>query len=229
MTVLVLVFAVAYLCSGATSLTTSRTTASPVSARGFTVYFVVDGSESISDSNFRKIKDALNHFVLTNQSIGSAVRTGVVIYSNNVSTTIPVSSNITALSTEINKVSQPSSGTFTHLGIQRASVFLSKEPGDTSRVMIVMTDGLSNYPINTEAAAAEARNSGITIFSVGVNPLLNFPSSPYKRRFETELRSIASSNETVFQVENFSTLSDTMDRILEILPSSKGKIASNQS
>ncbi|XP_046564665.1 uncharacterized protein LOC124273438 [Haliotis rubra] len=84
-----------------------------------------------------------------------------------------------------------------------------------------MTDGLSNYPINTEAAAAGSEELWNYHFSVGVNPLLNFPSSPYQRRYETELRSIASSNETVFQVENFSTLSDTMDRILEILSSSK--------
>ncbi|XP_067654606.1 uncharacterized protein [Haliotis asinina] len=221
MSVLVLVFAAAYLCSSATPLTTSRTTASSVSSRRFTVCFVVDGSESIASSSFQIVKNALNGFVDSSQSIGSVVKIGVVVYGKDVTTTIAASSNVTALSTEIDKIPQPKGGTFTHLGIRRATVLLSKEPTDTALVMIVLTDGLSNYPDDTKVAASEARNSGITIFSVGVNPLLNFPNSPYKRRYETELRSIASSKETVFQTENFFGLAHTMGMINEILSSSK--------
>ncbi|XP_071100024.1 SCO-spondin-like isoform X1 [Haliotis cracherodii] len=195
--------------------TTSQTTDGCSGA--YTVYFVVDGSESISNSSYEEVRNALIAFVNESIRSNSNTRVGVVVYSDDVFAVINASSNINLLTNEIRVVGHPSSGTFTHLGIRRAKALLDAETSGNPHIMIVMTDGLSNYPDDTKAAALETKNSGIRVFAVGVNPLLNFPSSPYKRRYEQELVDIASDNSTAIQIEDFSNLLNTVQEIVQSL------------
>ncbi|XP_067654843.1 SCO-spondin-like isoform X1 [Haliotis asinina] len=183
----------------------------------YTAYFVVDGSESINTANFEQVRGALITFVNQSITANSLTRVGVVVYSNNVSAVINASSDITSLESAIRAVRHPSSGTFTHLGIRRARALLDSDLSGNPHIMIVMTDGLSNYPDDTRAAAAEAKSSGIRVFAVGVNPLLNFPTSPYKQRYEQELIDIASDNSTAIQIENFDNLAATVQAIVQSL------------
>ncbi|XP_071099120.1 vitrin-like [Haliotis cracherodii] len=209
---------VALLCI---TSTTSQGTNS--CSEAYTAYFVVDGSESISNSSYEEVKNALIAFVNESIRSNSNTRVGVVVYSDDVFAVINASSNINLLTNEIRVVGLPSSGTFTHLGIRRAKALLDAETSGNPHIMIVMTDGLSNYPDDTKAAALETKNSGIRVFAVGVNPLFNFPSSPYKRRYEQELVDIASDNSTAIQIEDFSNLLNTVQEIVQSLCRDNGK------
>ncbi|XP_046356713.2 collagen alpha-6(VI) chain-like [Haliotis rufescens] len=189
----------------------------------YTAYVVVDGSESISNSSFEEVRNALITFADQSIRSNSLTKVGVVLYSDDVTAVITASSDINSLVNAIRMLAHPNSGTFTHLGIRRAKGLLDADTSGNNHIMIVMTDGLSNFPADTKAAAAETKNAGIRVIAVGVNPLLNFPSSPYKSRYEQELVDIASDNATAIQIEDFSNLVVTVENIVQSLCRDIGK------
>ncbi|XP_046559765.1 coadhesin-like [Haliotis rubra] len=176
------------------------------------VYFVVDGSESVSSEMFQLVKDALRNFVSSTISRNGNMQVGVVVFNNNVTDVITASSSISGLQSSINSLSQPSGGTSTHLGIRRGMLLLNQDTSGIPRVMVVITDGISNFPEQTAAAAAEAKNSGITMFAVGVNGI-TVPS--FVQRFQAEILSIASSNATAFQITDFDSLNTSLNGITQ--------------
>ncbi|XP_071104564.1 SCO-spondin-like isoform X2 [Haliotis cracherodii] len=180
-----------------------------------TIYFVVDQSESVRTADFQLVKAALNSFVSSIISRNNNIRVGVIGFSSNVTSFIRDTSDISSLQAAINfTLTPPNGGTSTHLGIRRATQYLNQGTSNYPRVMVVITDGLSNLPNETRVAAAEARNSGITVFAVGVLAL-NFPS--IRQRFQAELLSIASSNTTAIEIANFNVLTNSLNNISQIL------------
>lgn len=137
------------------------------------VYFVVDSSGSIGWKNYKIqkefIKDLINDFGIDQ----NGTHIGLMIFSETHKVSIPLGSinNKAMLMHEIDRLPYLRRGTNTG-----AALRFVKEEGfanglgrpDADKVVILLTDGLSRNPNDTARQAAKARESGITIFAIGI-------------------------------------------------------------
>ncbi|XP_067654392.1 obscurin-like [Haliotis asinina] len=164
---------------------------------------VVDGSESIGLNNFNTIKRALMEFVNQTLQPNKDVHLGVVLYSTGVVETVNLTSDWAMLDNKINAMAYPARSTFTDTGIEAATAMLLEQGRKVvSRILIVVTDGLSSRPDRTLAAADAAKNSSITIYSVGIEFYVN-RNADILARYQAELSSIASDEGHVIHLEDF--------------------------
>ncbi|XP_071104973.1 uncharacterized protein [Haliotis cracherodii] len=165
------------------------------------VVAVVDGSDSIDDADFRKLKTAVIQISDALDLSETGTMFGAVVYSSTVSETAALSSNSAALRSEISKFGHPKDGTATHLGIRRMTDMMQNQGrADVPKVGIVITDGRSKNPAATQTAAADARKAGLNMFAVGVGFSIN----------TTELNGIASSLGNVLKLNDFDELLDNV-------------------
>ncbi|XP_046331615.2 SCO-spondin-like [Haliotis rufescens] len=165
------------------------------------VVAVVDGSDSIDDADFRKLKKAVIQISDALDLSETGTMFGAVVYSSTVSETAALSSNSAALRSEISQFGHPKDGTATHLGIRRMTDMMQNQGrADVPKVGIVITDGRSKNPAATQTAAAAARKAGLNMFAVGVGFSIN----------TTELNGIASSLGNVLKLNDFDELLDNV-------------------
>lgn len=165
------------------------------------VVAVVDGSDSINDADFLKLKKAVIQISDALDLSETGTMFGAVVYSSTVSETAALSSNSAALRSKISKFGHPKDGTATHLGIRRMTDMMQNQGrADVPKVGIVITDGRSKKPAATQTAAAAARKAGLNMFAVGVGFSIN----------TTELNGIASSRGNVLKLNDFDELLDNV-------------------
>ncbi|XP_048242360.1 obscurin-like isoform X2 [Haliotis rufescens] len=164
---------------------------------------VVDGSESIGLENFKTIKRALMEFVNNTLQPNKDVHLGVVLYSSGVEETVNMTSDWAMLDDRINAMAWPARATFTHSGIEAATAMLLEQGRKVvPRILIVVTDGLSTRPDRTLVAAAAAKQSSITVYSVGIEVYVK-ANSVILARYKTELSTIASDEGHVIHLADF--------------------------
>lgn len=139
-----------------------------------------------------------------------------MVFGSVVTDVIQASSNSSFLLRQIDEVDYPGGGSSTDVGIQRALTLLLEEPSSNSQAMVVITDGVSNYPQDTLAAASSSKSAGVFILAVGIDVYVKQFKSIY-RRYQSELQDIASSNESVIQMANFEELSGHASDIVTAL------------
>uniref|UniRef100_A0A8C5PNE2 VWFA domain-containing protein n=1 Tax=Leptobrachium leishanense TaxID=445787 RepID=A0A8C5PNE2_9ANUR len=169
--------------------------------------FLIDGSGSISSSNFTTMKTFMIGFIQSFNITKDRVRIGVAQYSANPKKEFFLNEIYSSaeMKAKINAITQLKTTTYTGKGLTFVRQFF--EPANGGRrsrtvpqYLIVITDGNSNDTV--EEAAALVRADGVTIFSIGIGLLNNF-----------ELVQIAGKKENVFVVENFKALDNIKRQI----------------
>ncbi|XP_067685279.1 SCO-spondin-like [Haliotis asinina] len=176
---------------------------------------VVDGSESIGASNFITVKRALMEFINTTLQTNEDVHVGVVLYSTAVTETVNMTHDWRFLDNKIENMSYPARSTFTDHGIDSATdMLLTQGRKVVPRIMIVVTDGLSTRPERTLEAAQRAKDSSITIYTVGIEFYVK-RNAGILARYQSELESIASDEGHVIHLSDFQTFEDTAPELAE--------------
>ncbi|KAL5020240.1 hypothetical protein ScPMuIL_003132 [Solemya velum] len=171
------------------------------------VIFLLDGSESLSEPDFEKMKQFVESLLDRFHVEPAYTRVGALVFGTLVRDTIILGRYATRadLYGRIDKLSQPQSGTGTARGLQRMRRMFKTEgrPGVT-RVGIVITDGRSLSPPRTEFEAKGAKKENISMVAIG------FGSDVFTQELET----IASSRDTVFESDNFAKLVTAVETAL---------------
>ncbi|XP_070586820.1 collagen alpha-6(VI) chain-like isoform X3 [Erythrolamprus reginae] len=171
------------------------------------IYFLVDGSSSISPSNFIKIKTFLKE-VIKQFTIGpDHVRFGVVQFEKPYKTEFELDkyTKTSHIEKAINNIIQMGGDTYTGNAMQSMQLLFEKAKKQRgSKVpcyLIVLTDGEAHD--NVLEPSKMLRKSAINIYAIGVKPA-NI----------TQLNEIADSHSKVYYVEQFDSLKNIKNEIV---------------
>lgn len=181
------------------------------------IVFVLDGSASVSTSDFIKQKNFIAS-AINNLDIGkNKTNVGAVVYSSTIGKSIslkPFKGKDLLLSL-IKLLPSLKGGSDTSIGITYArQMLMDKGRVNARKTMVVVTDGRSPNPVLTVKEAKSSKDAGITIFAVGVGQ--NQPAE-----FEQEILNIASYPETLIRADDFASLSKDVTSITELVNPSK--------
>ncbi|MEE6466246.1 hypothetical protein FKM82_006883 [Ascaphus truei] len=170
--------------------------------------FLIDGSASITPSNFTSMKTFINEIVKSFTIAQNKVHIGVAQYSTNPQKEFFLKEYYSSadMRKRIDEIGQLKTLTYTGKGLKFVRQFF--DPANGSRknqgirqYLIVITDGKSNDLVEEEAAAL--RSERINIFSIGIG----LPNS-------FELVQIAGTPANVYIVENFEALESIKRQIV---------------
>jgi secreted protein with Ig-like and vWFA domain len=166
------------------------------------IVFLLDASTSVSARHFAEEKDFVLAF-LNNLDIGPQVaRLSVVTFDTDPHGQFDLNSyrNKQALEAAINNVPYTPGSTNTAAGIayiiQNSFIHAAGDRPDAQNILVVVTDGNSNDPVQTEAEALKLHQEPIRTFAIGVGEGVS----------SHELGSIATDAKHVFRVDNFDAL-----------------------
>ena len=166
--------------------------------------FMIDSSGSVGRANFQKLLDFMNELTKDLEIGQDKIRVGVEKFSSRPYNEFNLNSQNSkaSLQAAINNIKFQSGGTNTGDAITYLDQNMFKQangdrPG-VPNIAVIITDGRSNKPDETKAAAKLARQHGIEVFSVGVG----------KGVSKTELNEMASDpdNTHVLMVDDFNKL-----------------------
>ena len=137
--------------------------------------FVLDSSGSIGSTNFQKMRNFVNK-VVNDLEIGpTRTQVGVIVFSSSafISFNLSTYSSRETLTSAVNQITYSGGGTNTaqalNLLINEGFAEARPKIQGVPRVAIVVTDGKSNDPLLTVAAAeALRREPSITTYAVGI-------------------------------------------------------------
>ncbi|XP_012518700.1 PREDICTED: collagen alpha-4(VI) chain-like [Propithecus coquereli] len=167
------------------------------------IYFLIDGSGSISPEDFLEMKMFMNEVIKMFQIGPDKVRFGVIQYSDQIKSKFILSQypSVAELKGAIDDIQQGGGGTTTGEALKNMTqVFADTARINVNRYLIVVTDGESSDSV---AEAAEGlRGNGIIIYAVGV-----------KNANTKELKEIA--KDKYFFVHEFDLLKDTQKELVQ--------------
>ena len=171
--------------------------------------FVMDGSGSISSSNFIEQKRFIKGMVDLFETDSGKIRVGVVTYSNWAFLEFNLNqfSNRRDIKRKIDLVRhyRGDTNTASAIAYMRDHMFTERNGArdGVPQIGIVLTDGHSNDPWLTMEESMATKEAGITLFAVGVGMDLS----------RYELRSIASSptHKHLLQVQDYAALQNIKD------------------
>lgn len=171
---------------------------------------LIDGSASVQfygKDNFQIIKDSIKTFIRTFNVSSDLTRVGVIVYSTNATVVFKLDSYTTQSDVEqaIDNIRYPAGGTYTGKALTKASEDLfdpsSARPGNVSKILVVLTDGVSTDDVTQPAALL--KNINVVPYVVGIGS--NYDLS--------QLEQIAvNATDLVFRTE-FNTISETFNRL----------------
>ena len=163
------------------------------------IVFLLDGSQSVKESNFKLVKNYTVDLISKFEINPYNTRIGIVEFSTLVNPKIELGQydNFQNLSEAIEKIQMSNFGTSTHKAIvYMRNMFKQSQRSSAIKVVVCITDGLSVSPNFTQVEAKRAHNENIVMFALGIGPNV----------FKTELRFIASREEYVKEVSDYSAL-----------------------
>ncbi|KAG8442862.1 hypothetical protein GDO86_011610 [Hymenochirus boettgeri] len=170
--------------------------------------FLIDGSASITPSNFTTMRTFMKGIVDSFNIGQNKVRIGVAQYSTNPKKEFFLNEFYTSseLKKHIDSISQLKSTTYTGKGLRFVKQFFdpangSRKNAGVPQYLIVMTDGMSNDSVAEDAAAL--RSSGVHIFTIGIGLRNSF-----------ELVQISGTPKNVYEVERFEVLESIKRKIV---------------
>jgi uncharacterized protein YegL len=178
------------------------------------IVFIVDSSGSINDrdSNNWNLVLGFMQEVVSTFTIGSdAVRIGAILYSEFAEVRFYLDEHFDAQSVNEAIGNFPYLDSFTNTadGLELMNNVFVSDRGDRENVQniaILITDGQANMRIGEEfGVATSAKERGISILSIGVTESVDLD----------ELRAIASSDDQVVEVEDFSKLRNKVEQVME--------------
>jgi collagen type VI alpha len=166
------------------------------------VVFLLDSSGSVGETNFAFLTTFISDLI-SDFNIGQEfIQVGLVTYETDVTNQFDLNQFVTKeeLINATNHVAYNGGWTFTDRGLNYTLTHsFAEENGarpNTTRVLVIFTDGVSSYPYSTRSMAGIVKNSDITIISVGIDSGVDSP----------ELFAIASQEEFVFRATSFTDL-----------------------
>ncbi|XP_030606772.1 matrilin-2 [Archocentrus centrarchus] len=182
--------------------------------------FVIDGSKSLGPANFELVKQFVNSIVDSLDISKTGTHVGLLQYSTKVRTEFTLGQYTTAqhIKRAVNRMQYMGRGSMTGSALRHMfeSSFSAKEGARLSipRVSIVFTDGRSQDDVSEWAA--KAKNSGITIYALGVG-----------KAIEQELREIASEPDEkhLYYAEDFEKMAEITKKLKSRMCTGKDKEA----
>ncbi|HEY4519149.1 MAG TPA: VWA domain-containing protein [Candidatus Paceibacterota bacterium] len=171
------------------------------------IMIVLDRSNSIDDNTEWPQAQDFAKQLISFLGMDTGNKFGVVMFSDNASLVSPLSDDIIAIYTDIDAVTDTDGWTYTNKGIVMAqSEIDTNGRADFPHYMIVVTDGQSNIPAATAAAATAAKGKDTIIFAIGVGNNID----------DEELNAIASDPDSQFKflVSNFKALLNTITLLM---------------
>uniref|UniRef100_A0A3B3HP47 VWFA domain-containing protein n=1 Tax=Oryzias latipes TaxID=8090 RepID=A0A3B3HP47_ORYLA len=169
------------------------------------IAFLLDGSGSVSGTDFTKMKEFVTNLITLKIFNNFVLQFAVAQFSNlytiyfDFTTYSPNDWEI-----KVDNIRQLGGRTYTAEAIKKIvrEVFSGVSASNVDKILIVITDGKSDYPENLPSAIDDAKTKNIVRYAIGVGSA--FKSSTGK----DELYSIASDprQKHVFQVESFQAL-----------------------
>uniref|UniRef100_A0A8B9DX88 Collagen alpha-6(VI) chain n=1 Tax=Anser cygnoides TaxID=8845 RepID=A0A8B9DX88_ANSCY len=169
------------------------------------IYFLIDGSGSIHPSDFDDMKTFVNETIRMFQVGANNVRIGVVQYASESRTEFVIGqyNQMVTLVEAIRNINQIGGGTRTgNALIYMKSLFQMASRENVPQILVVITDGQSEDKV--KQAASELRQQGITIYAIGV-----------KEADQQQLEEIAETNDRVYFVNDFDSLKNIKDGIVQ--------------
>lgn len=158
------------------------------------VIFLLDGSDSISDQEFRQQIEFVRRFVHLSDISPESVRVGLTVVSSAIGDEYPLSLNSTKenLMLVLDSITQPQEGSRTDLGlVEMEQLFSRHARRGILRIGVILTDGRAKYVRATEGEAQVVKDAGIILIAIGVGRLIQF----------TELEKIATTKENAYSLE----------------------------
>jgi collagen type VI alpha len=153
------------------------------------IVFLLDGSQSVKESNFKLVKNYTVDLISKFEINPYNTRIGIVEFSTLVNPKIELGQydNFQNLSEAIEKIQMSNFGTSTHKAIvYMRNMFKQSQRSSAIKVVVCIT----------QVEAKRAHNENIVMFALGIGPNV----------FKTELRFIASKEEYVKEVSDYSAL-----------------------
>ncbi|XP_022529876.2 collagen alpha-6(VI) chain isoform X2 [Astyanax mexicanus] len=177
------------------------------------VVFLVDGSTSIAEEDFDKMKIFMN-LVVNNTEVGeNYVRFCTIVYSNTPEVKFNLKKHYTKreVNNAISELKAPTGDTYTASALQYSIRFFSKAEGGRAedgvpQLMFVITDGEATDHWDLPTPARKLHGLGINVFGIGVGEAK-----------EDELMTIASNPKNVFKVDNYEALKSLHQNISNVL------------
>uniref|UniRef100_A0A8D2LWF7 VWFA domain-containing protein n=1 Tax=Varanus komodoensis TaxID=61221 RepID=A0A8D2LWF7_VARKO len=171
--------------------------------------FLIDGSNSISDSDFTKMKNFLQEVVRPFDT-GHNVQVGIAQYSDRYREefSLNIFPRKSELETQIGHIRQMEGlQTFIGAAIERVKHYFTPEGGsrineNIQQILLVITDGRSHDKV--AKAAEDLRKRGVDMYAVGVG-----------RIDHLQLSQIAGSSDRKYTVDNFSELKVIKKRLVD--------------
>ncbi|KAF7459769.1 hypothetical protein GHT09_020250 [Marmota monax] len=173
------------------------------------IYFLMDGSGSISPEDFLEMKVFMNEVIKMFQIGPDRVRFGVIQYSDKMKSKFILSqyTNVAELKAAIDDIQQGGGGTATGEALSNMTrVFADTARINVAQYLIVITDGKSSDPV--AEAAERLRVDGVVIYAIGV-----------RDADVTELQEIA--KDKVFFVYEFDSLKAIQQEVVQDICSSE--------
>ncbi|XP_059508798.1 collagen alpha-6(VI) chain-like [Stegostoma tigrinum] len=171
------------------------------------IFFLIDGSRSISPENFQDLKRFLVEVVKLFTIGPNQVRIGVVQYADSPQTELEITqyTSKTRLMQAIKQIPQVGGGTRTGYALKYMKNFISRaEQSRQTKVqhfLITITDGMSTDDV--ARPAAELRQQEVFVYAIGVGDAN-----------ENELQLIAGADERVFYTKSFDTLTHMKNSVV---------------
>ncbi|XP_059167599.1 collagen alpha-6(VI) chain-like [Physella acuta] len=174
------------------------------------VIYILDSSGSIGPLNYQKqinfTTDLASNFIIGNND----VLFGAVIFSHVAQKWFDLKDNPTRASLALALRNTPYLNSTTKtdqaLDLVETAGMFRREAGardGSTKLLIVITDGLSDNPALTSAAADRIKAKAIEIITVGIG-----------KAQDSELQAIASSRENVFRASSFDALKQIVSQVI---------------
>ncbi|RXM37103.1 Collagen alpha-6(VI) chain [Acipenser ruthenus] len=176
------------------------------------IVFLVDGSTSIGDTNFQKVKNFLYTFVESLDIGREKVRVGLAQYSDTANQEFLMNeyTNKSPVLEHIQNLRYRQGGTYTGKALEFIrDVYFTEDAGSRAQegvpqIAIVLTDGESTDQVRVPAG--ELRKKDISVYVIGIN------TAGYE-----ELKEIANkpTAKFLYNIENFDALNELSARLLQ--------------
>ena len=181
----------------------------PSCVQGVDVAFLMDSSESITDEDFEREKNAVKEIARKFLKASQKSRAGVIMYSGRPELSIDFrsQSSLDIFESEVEALTHKRSKTRIDLALRYAAKIIMPRRSVIS-IAVVMTDGVQTPEPNVEPlgeAVVPLRSKGVRVLAVGVGPRVN----------RSELEELVTSQEDVFKMSSFQELLDKSDKLLE--------------
>ncbi|XP_055859894.1 uncharacterized protein LOC106073120 [Biomphalaria glabrata] len=180
------------------------------------IILVLDASSSIiRDKDWNYLTQAVGQLISSLPIGPQNIRFGVVYFNRRVTKVCDLKTydSKEGLYNAVTQIKYPYvAGTHTHRALDQIindDMFSSRSGGreEAKDVVIVVTDGWSNFPLKTLNSARELKISGVTVISVGVGTGINM----------AEIQGIASGPDDVILASNFQSLEAVYRDLIGIL------------